>query len=294
MSIEMDAQCYLCHFRRNVETARNLGDEAKATVFARELMKLYLSMPEGASSPTVAPGTNRLFMEIFGTDEDRFREEKQRSNAFVMERLEEIRRRTKNAPDPVFAGIQMAILGNYIDFSALQGEVSFEKLDKMLDDALQMDLDRQVYAQFCTQLKTAQKLLYITDNAGEIAFDRIFAEMLHRAYPQVQITFCVRGGPAQNDATRADAAAVGISFPVIDNGNNVPGTELSLLSQEAKAALQAADIIIAKGQGNTETLLGCGYNIYYAFLVKCPRFIHRFHKPKLTPMLISERMLSLG
>ena len=124
--------------------------------------------------------------------------------------------------------------------------------------------------------------------------DRIFAEMLHKAYPYVNITFCVRGGPAQNDATRADADAVGIEFPVIDNGNSVPGTELSLLGAEAQAALNRADIILSKGQGNAETLLGCGYNIYYAFLIKCPRFIDRFQKPKLTPMLISERKSSLG
>ena len=294
MSIGMDAQCYLCHFRRNMETARRFGDEAKATEFARELMKLYLSMPEGASSPTVAPGTNALFQRIFGTEEDRFREEKQRSNAFVLARLDTIRRRTEEAPDPVYAGLQMAVLGNYIDFSALQGEVSFEKLDKMLDEALEMDLDRQVYAHLCAQLETAKELLYLTDNAGEIGFDRIFAEMLHKAYPHVKITFCVRGGPAQNDATRVDAAAVGIPFAVIDNGNTVPGTELPLLGEEAKAAMNRADLIISKGQGNAETLLGCGYNIFYAFLIKCPRFIDRFHKPKLTPMLISERKSSLG
>ena len=294
MSIGMDWQCYLCHFRRNMETACGFGDEEKATEFARELMKLYLSMPEDASSPAVAPGTNALFMRIFGAAEDRFLEEKQRSNAFVLARLDEIRRRTENAPDPVYAGLQMAVLGNYLDFSALQGEVSFEKLDKMLDEGLQMDLDRQVYAQLCSELETAKELLYLTDNAGEIGFDRIFAEMLHKAYPHVNITFCVRGGPAQNDATRADATAVGIPFPVIDNGNTVPGTELSALGDEAKAALERADIILSKGQGNAETLLGCGYNIYYAFLIKCPRFIHRFQKPKLTPMLISERKSSLG
>lgn len=289
MSIGMDSQCLLCHFRRNVETARALGDEAKATEFARGLMELYLSMPADSSSPAVGPGTNALFQRIFGLESDRFREEKQASNRFVLARLGEIRRKTETAPDPVYAGLQMAVLGNYIDFSALQGEVSFEKLDDMLDKALEMELDRQVYADLCADLAGAQRLLYLTDNAGEIGFDRIFAEQLHKAYPHLQITFCVRGGPAQNDATREDAAAVGIPFPVIDNGNTVPGTELSLLSEEAKAAMDAAGVIISKGQGNAETLLGCGYNIYYAFLVKCPRFMDRYQKPKLTPMLVKEK-----
>ena len=284
----MDAQCLLCHFRRNVETARSLGDEETATAFARALMELYLSMPEDQASPTVAPGTNALFQRFYGLDPDRFKEEKEISNRFVMARIDEIRRRTENAPDPVYAGLQMAVLGNYIDFSALQGEVSFEKLDEMLEKAMEMDLDRDVYASLCDDLSKGKRLLYLTDNAGEIGFDRVCAEQLHKAYPHLEITFCVRGGPAQNDATRADAQAVGIPFPVIDNGNTVPGTDLALLGAEAKAAMDAADVIISKGQGNAETLLGCGYNVYYAFLVKCVRFMDRYQKPKLTPMLVKE------
>ena len=108
-------------------------------------------------------------------------------------------------------------------------------------------------------------------------------------YPHLTITFCVRGGPANNDATREDAAEVGIPFPVIDNGNRIPGTQIDMLGEEAKAAFERADVILSKGQGNAETLLGCGYNIYYAFLVKCPLFMERFQKPKLTPMFVKER-----
>jgi uncharacterized protein with ATP-grasp and redox domains len=289
MSIGMDAQCYLCHLRRNVETARSLGDEQTATAFAKALMELYLTLPEDAASPTIAPATNALFQKFYGVEEDRYRQEKEDSNAFVLQRLESIRRRVVTADDPVLAGIQMAILGNYIDFSALQGEVSFEKLDALLDTAADMELDPGVYAQLRSRLQEAKRLLYLTDNAGEIGFDRVLAEVLAAAYPGLQITFCVRGGPALNDATRADAAAVGIPFPVIDNGNTVPGTQLSLMGQEAKQAFEGADVIFAKGQANVETLLGCGYPIFYAFLIKCPRFIDRFQKPKLTPMLVAEQ-----
>lgn len=289
MSIGMDAQCYLCHLRRNVETARSLGDEETATAFAKALMELYLSMPPEAASPTVAPATSALFQKFYGLDPDRYREEKRLSNQFVLERLDAIRQRVLEAADPLYAGIQMAILGNYIDFSALHGEVSFETLDALLEKAQDMELDRQVYDALRQRLSTAQRLLYLTDNAGEIGFDRVLAEVMSTAYPRLQITFCVRGGPALNDATREDAAAVGIPFPVIDNGNTVPGTDLSLLSREAKQAFETADVIFSKGQGNAETLLGCGYPIFYAFLVKCPRFMDRFQKPKLTPMLVAER-----
>ncbi|MBQ3214974.1 MAG: DUF89 family protein [Oscillospiraceae bacterium] len=287
MSLGMDAQCMLCHFRRNVETARSMGDEETATAFARSLMQVYLDTPAERATPYVGPAVNELYQRFYGLEPDRYRQEKEESNAFVMARLDAIRATAEKATDPVLAGLQLAILGNYIDFSALQGEVSFEKLDTMLDSAMDMELES--YPQLRQELSKAKKLLYLTDNAGEIGFDRICAEQIQKAFPDLQITFCVRGDYAQNDATREDALAVGVPFPVIDNGNDVAGTELSLLSDEAKSAMDAADVIISKGQGNAETLLGCGYNIYYAFLIKCPRFMERYNKPKLTPMLVRER-----
>ena len=159
-------------------------------------------------------------------------------------------------------------MGNYIDFSALQGELSFDTLDAMLGKAKQFHVDAQVVARLRRDLASGKELLYLTDNAGEIGFDRIFAEEIHRQYPDLHITFCVRGGPALNDATREDAAIVGIPFPVIDNGNCTPGTVLSLAGEDLLAALKASDVVIAKGQANAETLMDThhGYNVYYAFL----------------------------
>ena len=289
MSVPMNAECYVCHLRRYTETARRLSGEAAADAVARELLESYLSAPKDAGSPWFGPKVTELLEKYCGIRGDRFRQEKLDSNRFVMERLDAIRQRIQNAPDPVYAGLQLAILGNYIDFSALQGEVSFEKLDAMLDEAHNMDLDPQNYAQFLQELGEGKRLLYITDNAGEIGFDRLFAEALQERFPHLAITFCVRGGPAANDATREDAQAVGIPFPVIDNGTCIAGTELSMLGQEAKQAMDEADVILSKGQGNVECLLGCGYNIYYAFLVKCTRFMQLFDKPKLTPMFVRER-----
>lgn len=289
MSIGINTQCLQCHLRRNLETANSLGDEPTALAFAKELMKLYLSAPEGVASPWLGPGTAELFQRFYGVDPDRFKEEKAQSNRFVLERLPEIRALVETSADPVFAGLQFAILGNYLDFSALQGKVSFDDLENMLQQALDMELDQDTYTALCADLAHGRQLLYLTDNAGEIGFDRVFAEALQKRYPHLQITFCVRGGPAHNDATREDAAVVGIPFPIIDNGNTVGGTELSLLSPEAKSALEHADVVIAKGMGNTETLYGCGHNVYYAFLVKCQRFVQAFEKPLMTPMLVKER-----
>lgn len=289
MSIPFDPQCLQCHFRRNLELAETLGSNDQVMDFARQLMGMYLDAPSDVGSPWFGPQTAQLFHDCFGLPLDRFRQEKEDSNRFVMERLPMIRQTVSSASDPVFAGLQCAILGNYLDFSALQGKVSFEKLDDMLRDALSMELDRQVYASLCQDLRQGKKLLYLTDNAGEIGFDRILAETIAEAYPHLEITFCVRGEITQNDATREDAEAVGIPFPVIDNGNGVAGTQIDLLSEEAAQALREADVILAKGMGNTETMFGCGYNVYYAFLVKCQKFIRLFGRPMFTPMLVKER-----
>ena len=285
----MDSQCLMCHLRRNLEVVRPLGTEEQIMAFARDMMRMYLDAPEGVSSPWFNPKVADLLEKHYGLPQDRYREEKELSNRFILERMDLIREKVRSAPDPVFAGLQFAILGNYLDFSALRGQVSFEKLTEMLSGALEMELDREVYGDFCRELEKGKKLLYLTDNAGEIGFDRIFAEEIARAYPQVQITFCVRGAITINDATREDAAAVGIPFPVIDNGNRVPGTQIDLLSEEAMQALETADVILAKGMANCETMHGCGYNVYYAFLVKCQRFVDRFQKPMFTPMLVKER-----
>ena len=265
-----------------------MGDSETALVFGKALMRMYLDAPEGISSPWYSPKVAELFETYYGVGDDQYEEEKKQANRFVMERFDQIQEMVRQADDPVFAGLQFAILGNYLDFAALQENVSFEKLEQMLKEALEMELDLQVYESLKADLAKGKKLLYLTDNAGEIGMDRIFAEEIHRAYPQLEITFCVRGGITVNDATREDAKIVGIPFPVIDNGNLVSGTELSMLSEEAKAAMDSADVIISKGMANTETLYGSGYPIYYAFLVKCVRFVEAFGKPLMTPLLVKE------
>ncbi len=289
MSIPISSQCLSCHLERNLTRARKLGDEATALAFGKELMKLYLSAPEGVSSPWLSPGTAELFRRFYDLGEDPYREEKEQANRFVLARMDQIRAMAEKADDPVFAALQLSVLGNYLDFAALQDKVSFEALEEMLAQALTMALDAQVYQALCDDLAAGNRLLYLTDNAGEIGFDRILAEQLQRKYPHLQITFCVRGGYTLNDATREDAALMALPFPVIDNGNTVSGTELTMLGEEARLALEQADVILAKGMANTETMYGCGYNVYYAFLIKCAKFVQLFGKDMLTPMLVRER-----
>ena len=291
--MRLDSQCILCLLKRHSEPAAKYGDEAQVTAFTRDLMRMICNGPVEMSAPFYTPGITKLFTEHFGLADDRFAEEKEVSNRYALERFDRLTELVRKAEDPLYAGLQAAILGNYIDFSALQGEVSFEKLDEMLELLHTIQVDRVAFDALRSDLETGKELLYLTDNAGEIVFDRVWLEVIRDMFPCLSITVCVRGGPAQNDATVADAEAVGMPFPVIGNGTRIPGTGLELASDELNAALKTADVIIAKGQANVETLLdtGHGYNVYYAFLVKCKRFIDRFGKAKLTPMLVRERDL---
>ena len=289
MSIPINSLCIECHFRKRMELARQLGSEEQAMELARCIMKNIIAAPADMDSTWLGALSDKLMKDMYGLSGDRLKAEKEFSNRFVLERLPQICARIEKAADPVYAALQFSVLGNYLDFSALQGEVSFDALEKMLDAALELPLDKDCYEQFCSDLQAGKTLLYLTDNAGEIVFDRVLAEELQKKYPHLQITFCVRGEPVSNDATREDAAVAGVTFPVIDNGTAIGGTVLRFVGEELKKAMETADVIVAKGMGNTESLFGCGYNVYYAFLVKCERFIQVFNQPKLTPMFIRDK-----
>ncbi len=291
MNLNLD--CVACILRRNLQEAGKHGDERSRMAFARSLMKLLLEADEETASPLIGAETAKLYQSCFGMDPDRFREEKVFSNRFVLERLDAAEAAVRRAEDPVLRGLQYAILGNYIDFSALWGKVDFSQLDELLARAGEVRVDPEEYGRFLADLAGAKRLVYLTDNAGEVCFDRLLGEALARQYPELEVIFCVRGAPALNDATREDAEAAGLTqrFRVIDNGTAIAGTVLDRVGPEAREALRTADLILSKGQGNVETLEGCGLNVYYAFLAKCVRFTKRFGVPELTVMFCNERRM---
>ena len=288
MSIPMNSHCVDCLLSKHNTTARSLGDDAAAYRLSKGVMQLILDAAPEESSAVVAARINQLYMDIFGLPQDRYREEKEMSNRFVLERLDTVREKVNQASDPVLTALQYAILGNYIDFSALWKDVSFEKLEQMLEKPEQFAFDTAFYPEFCQEMEKAKKFLLITDNAGELGFDWVLAETLQKKYPHVEITFCVRGLPAHNDATREDYEFMQIPFPVIDSGGNIGGTELRCLGKEVRSAIENTDVILAKGMGNTETLYGCGLPVYFAFLVKCKRLAQVFSAEHMTPMFVRE------
>jgi uncharacterized protein with ATP-grasp and redox domains len=117
-------------------------------------------------------------------------------------------------------------------------------------------------------LSRAQKVLYIGDNAGEIVFDKLLVTVM--SHPG--LTFSVRGAPAINDATMADAEYVGMTgvTRVISSGYDAPTTVVSRSGDVFRRCYEEADLIISKGQGNLEGLIGeHDRRIYFLLMVKC-------------------------
>ena len=133
MALQISPECLQCHINRSIDTAKKQGkDDQTLLAFTRDLLKLLVDSPEDISSPGLGPGTSALLEKHYQLDPDRYRDEKIFSNQFVMARLDSIRNQIRNSDNPLLTAVKFAIMGNYIDFSALYGKVSFQQLDDLL------------------------------------------------------------------------------------------------------------------------------------------------------------------
>lgn len=210
-------------------------------------------------------------------------------NNLVLSMEKRLRESIRSDTDPLGKALVYARIGNYIDFGAMNN-VDEDTFLSLFEGAALNQWDIPVMESLRRQCAKAKNFLLIADNCGEIVLDKLFLEQVKKHFPQLELAVMVRGGEVLNDATAEDAACAGIPdiARVISNGNTVAGTVYEMLSDEARAALDSADIILAKGQGNYESLCTQGRHIFYSFLCKCDLFTERFGVPKLTGMLIEE------
>jgi len=184
----------------------------------------------------------------------------------IMEMLPDLKARIDKSLDPMGMAIRLAIAGNVIDLG-VSGDITELQIREAIDNTLKEPFEGDVQG-FHKAVTKAQKILYLADNAGEIVFDRLLIERL----PTERVTVVVRGYPVLSDVTMIDAENVGLCdiTKVIDNGSDAPGTILTDCSEEFREYYDEADLIIAKGQGNFETLSDEDANIIFLFKAKCP------------------------
>ena len=287
--MKLNAYCMSCQIRRQEQKIRHFEDAARKTLYMKEICRLMAGAGEEDCAPSLSASFRKLYRDFWHEQPEDYSAINPAFNRLVMDLLPTLEKRIRSTADPLMEAMVYARIGNYIDFAALP-VVDKDVLLSLIDAEDKEALDAAEYRHFLEDLSSTSSLVYLTDNCGEIVLDSLVIRLLKERCPDLDITVLVRGVPVANDATMQDAAFCGLDriVRVLGNGSDIAGTHLPSVSEEARGLLSRADLILSKGQGNFETLNGCGLNIYYLFLCKCELFQRRFHAKPLEGMFLNE------
>jgi len=259
--------CIPCFVRQALDAARLATDDEQIhEKVVREVLRLSVDLDMSQSPPVIGQQVHRLIRELIGV-EDPYHGVKQRFNNAALKLYPKMRHLIIESEDPFETAARIAIAGNIIDFG-VKSQLQETELEETINQCLSEEFSGAQIEAFRSAVNEAEDILYIADNAGEIVFDRLLIEQL----PIEKITVVVKGSPVINDATMEDAIHAGLPqiVNVIENGSDAPGTILQNCSQSFRERFEDADLIIAKGQGNYETLSDVNKNIFFILKAKCP------------------------
>jgi uncharacterized protein with ATP-grasp and redox domains len=255
--------CIPCFFRQALEAARMVtNDPKKQKEVIDEIARIIPDLSFDASPPEMGHIIYNTAKKA-ANHTDPYKHLKALYNQKALSLYPKLKQEINNAPDPLVHAIRLAIAGNIIDFGP---NVRFD-LTQELEESRTRPFAIFDYDAFQKILKETAEILYLGDNAGEIVFDKLLIETLKKP-----TLYVVRGEPIINDVTMKDAKEVGLDkvAKVISNGSGAPGTVLRLCSEEFHHHFRKAKLIIAKGQGNYETLSEEKMPIFFMLKVKCP------------------------
>ncbi len=255
--------CYPCVLRQTIEAARISGaSEAVTRDLVLKTLDLLRQLPEGLTPPQIGTKVHAMVREETG-NEDPYQAVKHQATEKALSILPQLRALVSEAKDPFAAAVRLSIAGNIIDYGP---NPSYE-LWEVVQESLRVDLAINDLESLRERLHTSENILFLGDNAGETVFDRVLIETLKKP-----VVYALRGGPIINDATLADAEAAGIDTVarLISNGSRIPGTVLSACRPAFQKRFREAEVILAKGQGNYETLSEVRAPIWFLLKVKCP------------------------
>jgi uncharacterized protein with ATP-grasp and redox domains len=279
--VRSSLDCIPCFVRQAIDAARAVSDDPElheATV--REMLSWIAEADLDRSPPGFAQHIHRRLREMMD-DDDPHRVAKQQHNAMALRLLPGLRTLVDEAADPLDTALRLAAAGNAIDLGVTSA-LDEDDLQRAIDQALRRPLvgDQEGFRR---ALEDADDILYLADNAGEIVLDKLLIERLGPS----RVTVAVRGAPVLNDATLADAQAAGLDriVTVIDNGSDAPGTVLTDCSEGFRQRFAAADLVLAKGQGNFESLSEEPRAVFFLFKVKCEVVANEVGAPVGTHLL---------
>lgn len=258
--------CIPCFVRHSLDAVRmTTDDEEIHEKVLREAMRLGYEIDFERSPPVTAQKMHSFIREITGV-KDPYLKIKKRFNEMALAMYPELKRRIESSDGPLGVAVRLAIAGNIIDYG-VNSTVHSSQVKKAIVDSLAQPLDTKAFTKFTQAIGDAKDILYLGDNAGEIVLDRLLIEQL----PLEKVTYVVKGGPILNDVLLEDAVAVGLAdiVEVIDNGSDAPGTILDNCSEDFRRRFEQADMVIAKGQGNYETLSDVERDVFFMLQPKC-------------------------
>ena len=259
--------CIPCFVRQALDSARLATDDEQIhEKVVREVLRLAADLDMSQSPPVIGQQIHRLIRKLIDND-DPYRGIKKQFNNLALKLYSGLRKQIVSSDDRLETAVRLAIAGNIIDFG-VKTSLTESDLKETIAQSLNGHFNNNQIQEFKDAVMTAEKILYLADNAGEVVFDRLLIEQL----PYEKITVVVKGTPVINDATMEDANLAGLTrvVEVIDNGSDGPGTILETCSQAFRGRFEDADLIIAKGQGNYETLSNADKNIFFILKAKCP------------------------
>jgi hypothetical protein len=262
-------ECLPCLLRQALQVARitNCSEEQQLHI-VQAVCSLIANMDMEKSPPANAAPIYQRIAQITGC-EDPYYNKKSESNEQAMRIVSSLRQEIRGSDQELSSAVRFAIAGNIIDYGA------FENFD--IKTALKRSRTAQLavdhlahFFDALNRLKKGSTLLYLTDNCGEIVYDSLLIENLYRR--GFEIVIAVKDGPIINDALVEDALFAGLDKygRIITNGCRYPGTELDECSEQFLDIFNSADLVIAKGQGNFESLSEVDRPIFFLLTLKCP------------------------
>jgi hypothetical protein len=255
--------CYLCILRLALEAARLTGaDEASQMAVMGRSLEALRQVDPAVSPSEVAEITHRAVREITGVD-DPYRAVKKASTQTALALYPRLKQMVAEAADPLDVATRLSMAGNIIDV-ILPGKV---ELEPVIERCLTQPYAGDGLPALREALARVSQVLYLGDNAGETVFDRILIETL-----PVSVIYAVKSGPVLNDAIFEDAVEAGIDrvAHIVETGSDGPGTILSHCSPDFLRLYDQAELVIAKGQANYETLGDQDSRVFCLVQVKCP------------------------
>ncbi|MFQ3573846.1 MAG: ARMT1-like domain-containing protein [Thermodesulfovibrionales bacterium] len=264
MRLQLD--CLPCFVKQILISLKHAGvDETRQFEIVAQLTDIYKDLDHSRSPAYTTTFLHRKIRAILGVDP--FYEIKKRFNMIASNVIEDYKGIISEANDRLNTLTRLAIAGNIIDFGIFTSVDIHSTVSKALNEPLTIDR----FDDFKRSIQNSEKILYLTDNAGEIVFDKLLIEYLIQLGKDV--TVAVKGSEVLNDATFEDARSIGLDkmCKIIDNGSDCVGTILEMTSNEFQEVFETTDMIISKGQGNFETLHDCDEEgkTFFLFQSKC-------------------------